>query len=147
MPAKIVQVADIPRTKSGKIVELAVRDRARPPVKNIEALANPEALAELRIGPSCKLKRETLLLLRHERCRSRTAPDRIRVSALMLGLQSATALTYTSPGYSIAGMSHAAPVDRIEPLAHAHEDNLQSDFAVEGMVALCAACAARIEES
>jgi P-type Cu+ transporter len=62
----------------------------------------------------------------------------------MLGLQSATALTYTSPGYSIAGMSHAAPVDRIEPLAYAHEDNLQTDFAVEGMT--CAACAARIEK-
>ena len=45
MPAKILEVADIPRTKSGKIVELAVRDvvhgRA---VKNREALANPEAL-------------------------------------------------------------------------------------------------------
>jgi len=45
VPAKIVQVADIPRTKSGKIVEIAVRDivhgRA---VKNEEALANPEAL-------------------------------------------------------------------------------------------------------
>ncbi|MBI4739994.1 MAG: acetoacetate--CoA ligase [Betaproteobacteria bacterium] len=49
VPAKILQVADIPRTKSGKIVELAVRDvvhgRA---VKNIEALANPEALAFFR---------------------------------------------------------------------------------------------------
>jgi len=46
VPAKIIAVADIPRTKSGKIVELAVRDvvhgRA---VKNKEALANPEALA------------------------------------------------------------------------------------------------------
>lgn len=45
VPAKIIQVSDIPRTKSGKIVELAVRDvvhgRA---VKNKEALANPEAL-------------------------------------------------------------------------------------------------------
>ena len=45
VPARIVQVTDIPRTKSGKIVELAVRDvvhgRA---VKNREALANPEAL-------------------------------------------------------------------------------------------------------
>jgi acetoacetyl-CoA synthetase len=45
VPAKILQVADIPRTKSGKITELAVRDvvhgRA---VKNTEALANPEAL-------------------------------------------------------------------------------------------------------
>ncbi len=45
MPAKIVQVADIPRTKSGKIVELAVRDVVHGrPVKNHEALANPEAL-------------------------------------------------------------------------------------------------------
>ena len=46
VPAKIVQVGDIPRTKSGKITELAVRDvihgRA---VKNTEALANPEALS------------------------------------------------------------------------------------------------------
>jgi acetoacetyl-CoA synthetase len=45
VPDKIVAVTDIPRTKSGKIVELAVRDvvhgRA---VKNQEALANPEAL-------------------------------------------------------------------------------------------------------
>ncbi|HVD94333.1 MAG TPA: acetoacetate--CoA ligase [Vicinamibacterales bacterium] len=45
VPARIVQVTDIPRTKSGKIVELAVRDvvhgRA---VKNREALANPAAL-------------------------------------------------------------------------------------------------------
>ncbi|QTQ37737.1 acetoacetate--CoA ligase [Aromatoleum petrolei] len=45
VPARIVQVNDIPRTKSGKLVELAVRNvvhhRA---VKNIEALANPEAL-------------------------------------------------------------------------------------------------------
>ncbi len=45
MPAKIIQIAEIPRTKSGKIVELAVRDvvhgRA---VKNIHSLANPEAL-------------------------------------------------------------------------------------------------------
>ncbi|MCP8896855.1 acetoacetate--CoA ligase [Shinella daejeonensis] len=45
VPAKIVQVADIPRTKSGKIVELAVREVVHGrPVKNREALANPEAL-------------------------------------------------------------------------------------------------------
>ncbi len=45
VPARIVQVADIPRTKSGKIVELAVRDVVHGrQVKNIEALANPEAL-------------------------------------------------------------------------------------------------------
>lgn len=45
VPAKIVQVADIPRTRSGKITELAVRDMVHGrPVKNTEALANPEAL-------------------------------------------------------------------------------------------------------
>ncbi len=45
VPAKVVQVADIPRTKSGKIVELAVRNVVHNrPVKNVEALANPEAL-------------------------------------------------------------------------------------------------------
>ncbi|MCX7896302.1 MAG: acetoacetate--CoA ligase [Rhodocyclaceae bacterium] len=45
VPAKIVQVPDIPRTKSGKIVELAVREVVHGrPVKNREALANPEAL-------------------------------------------------------------------------------------------------------
>jgi acetoacetyl-CoA synthetase len=45
VPAKIVAVSDIPRTRSGKIVELTVRDciHGRRP-KNIEALANPEAL-------------------------------------------------------------------------------------------------------
>jgi acetoacetyl-CoA synthetase len=45
VPAKVVQVQDIPRTKSGKIVELAVRNVVHErPVKNVEALANPEAL-------------------------------------------------------------------------------------------------------
>jgi acetoacetyl-CoA synthetase len=45
VPARIVQVGDIPRTKSGKIVELAVREVVHGrPVKNREALANPEAL-------------------------------------------------------------------------------------------------------
>jgi acetoacetyl-CoA synthetase len=45
VPAKVIQVADIPRTKSGKIVELAVRNVVHDlPVKNKEALANPEAL-------------------------------------------------------------------------------------------------------
>lgn len=45
VPAKVLQVADIPRTKSGKIVELAVRHVVHGrPVKNVEALANPEAL-------------------------------------------------------------------------------------------------------
>ncbi|MCQ8780781.1 acetoacetate--CoA ligase [Mangrovibrevibacter kandeliae] len=46
VPAKILPVADIPRTKSGKIVELAVREVVHGrPVKNMEVLANPEALA------------------------------------------------------------------------------------------------------
>jgi len=46
VPAKIVQVPDIPHTRSGKIVELAVRNVVHgQPVKNLEALANPEALA------------------------------------------------------------------------------------------------------
>ncbi len=45
VPAKIIAVADIPRTKSGKITELAVRDVVHGrPVKNQEALANPTAL-------------------------------------------------------------------------------------------------------
>jgi acetoacetyl-CoA synthetase len=45
VPSRIVQIADIPRTKSGKITELAVRDVVHGrPVRNREALANPEAL-------------------------------------------------------------------------------------------------------
>lgn len=45
VPAKVIQVMDIPRTKSGKIVELAVRDVVHGrPIKNKEALANPQAL-------------------------------------------------------------------------------------------------------
>jgi acetoacetyl-CoA synthetase len=52
VPAKVVQVQDIPRTKSGKIVELAVRNVVHAqPVKNVEALANPEALAFFRERP------------------------------------------------------------------------------------------------
>ena len=49
VPARILQVADIPRTKSGKIVELAVRNIVHGcEVKNLEALANPEALEQYR---------------------------------------------------------------------------------------------------
>ena len=45
VPARILQVAGIPRTKSGKIVELAVREVVHQrPVRNIGALANPETL-------------------------------------------------------------------------------------------------------
>ncbi|MDH3630219.1 MAG: acetoacetate--CoA ligase [Gammaproteobacteria bacterium] len=55
VPARIVQVSEIPRTKSGKIVELAVRevvhDRA---VKNVHSLANPEALELYRNLPQLK---------------------------------------------------------------------------------------------
>jgi len=55
VPAKIVQVADIPRTKSGKIVELAVRNVVHnQPVKNKEALANPEALDLFRDLPDLR---------------------------------------------------------------------------------------------
>ncbi len=46
VPAKVLQVAEIPRTKSGKIVELAVREVVHGrPVKNRHALANQDALA------------------------------------------------------------------------------------------------------
>ena len=46
VPAKVIQVADIPRTISGKIAELAVRKTIHgEPVGNQDALANPEALA------------------------------------------------------------------------------------------------------
>jgi len=55
VPARIVQVADIPRTKSGKIVELAVRDVVHGRrVKNLEALANPDALELYRDLPSLR---------------------------------------------------------------------------------------------
>lgn len=49
VPAKIVAVTDIPRTISGKIVELAVKNVVHGrPVKNTDALANPEALEQYR---------------------------------------------------------------------------------------------------
>ena len=45
VPAKILEVGDIPRTKSGKIVEISVRDIVHGlEIKNKESLANPEAL-------------------------------------------------------------------------------------------------------
>jgi acetoacetyl-CoA synthetase len=56
VPAKIVQIADIPRTKSGKITELAVRDVVHGrPVKNTGALANPEALELYRDLPELRI--------------------------------------------------------------------------------------------
>lgn len=55
VPAKIIQVTDIPRTKSGKITELAVRDVIHGrTVKNVTALANPEALELYRNLPELK---------------------------------------------------------------------------------------------
>jgi len=55
VPARIVQVPDIPRTRSGKIVELAVRDVIHGrEVRNREALANPEALEFFRDLPALK---------------------------------------------------------------------------------------------
>ncbi|UOP10694.1 acetoacetate--CoA ligase [Pseudomonas palleroniana] len=52
VPARILAVSDIPRTISGKIVELAVRNVVHgEPVKNTDALANPQALAQFRDRP------------------------------------------------------------------------------------------------
>jgi len=52
VPAKILTVTDIPRTRSAKISEIAVRDAVHGrPVKNTEALANPEALEQFRDRP------------------------------------------------------------------------------------------------
>jgi acetoacetyl-CoA synthetase len=52
VPARILQVSDIPRTRSGKIVELAVTDVVSGrPVRNTEALANAEALDQFRDRP------------------------------------------------------------------------------------------------
>jgi len=49
VPAKIIQVNDIPRTRSGKIAEIAVRDVVNgKAVANLNALSNPEALAAFR---------------------------------------------------------------------------------------------------
>ena len=47
VPAHIIQVADIPKTRSGKIAELTIKDIINgDPVKNIEALSNPDCLKE-----------------------------------------------------------------------------------------------------
>jgi len=52
VPAKIIQVSDIPRTKNGKVVELAVRSAVHGmPITNTDALANPEALELFRDLP------------------------------------------------------------------------------------------------
>lgn len=55
VPAVIVQVDDIPRTLSGKLVELAIRNVVHGlPVKNTDALANPEALEQFRDRPELR---------------------------------------------------------------------------------------------
>jgi acetoacetyl-CoA synthetase len=55
VPAKVLQIADIPRTKSGKISELAVREAIHGrPVKNEDALANPAALDLYRHLPALR---------------------------------------------------------------------------------------------
>ena len=55
VPARVLQVADIPRTRSGKITELAVRNVVNGrPVANVEALANPEALDYFRERPELR---------------------------------------------------------------------------------------------
>jgi acetoacetyl-CoA synthetase len=52
VPARILQVPDLPRTRSGKIAELAVRKVVHGhPIENAEALANPEALAHFAARP------------------------------------------------------------------------------------------------
>ena len=57
VPSKILQVNDIPRTKSGKIVEIPVRDIVDgKEVKNKEALANPEALDFFKDRPELAVK-------------------------------------------------------------------------------------------
>jgi len=55
VPAVILQVTDIPRTKSNKIVELAVRAAVHgEPIRNLEALANPEALEQYKDRPELR---------------------------------------------------------------------------------------------
>lgn len=55
VPAKIIEVPDLPRTISGKLTELAVRNVVHGrPVKNTDALANPEALRYFRDLPELR---------------------------------------------------------------------------------------------
>ena len=52
VPSKIIQVSDIPRTKNGKIVELAVKSIIEGnKLKNIQAIANPNILEEFKNIP------------------------------------------------------------------------------------------------
>ncbi len=106
VPAKVVQVQDIPRTKSGKIVELAVRNVVHDqPVKNVEALANPEALEFFR-G-----RRELRRLARRLAEQSGRTPRRMRrlaagpsiqrwnsVATAMLAVHAAKMVKSAAPG-------------------------------------------------
>jgi len=56
VPARIVQVTDVPRTRSNKISELAVADVVNGrEVRNTEALANPESLQQYRSRPELEV--------------------------------------------------------------------------------------------
>jgi acetoacetyl-CoA synthetase len=53
VPDRVIAVPDIPRTRSGKLVELAAREAVHGrPVKNVGALANPESLDHFRLAPA-----------------------------------------------------------------------------------------------
>ena len=55
VPSKVLAVDDLPRTRSGKLVELAVTDAVNGrPVRNTEAIANPEALDAIATRPELK---------------------------------------------------------------------------------------------
>ena len=55
MPACIVAVDEVPRTRSGKITELAVREVVHGrTVRNVEAIANPQALDQFRDRPELR---------------------------------------------------------------------------------------------
>ncbi|MEM8546942.1 MAG: acetoacetate--CoA ligase [Pseudomonadota bacterium] len=55
VPARIVAVPDLPRTKSGKLSEVTVRDAVNgDPIKNLAALANPESLDAIRTAEATK---------------------------------------------------------------------------------------------
>ena len=80
VPARIVQVPDMPRTINGKLVELAVREVVHGrPVKNIDALANPQALEFFKDLP--ELARVNGRRALRARVRSPGLPARSRAAA------------------------------------------------------------------
>jgi acetoacetyl-CoA synthetase len=49
VPSKIIQILEIPKTKNGKLVELAVKQSLEgEEIKNLEALANPDSLEQFK---------------------------------------------------------------------------------------------------